>query len=145
MQRRLRLWRPPPAGTRATVTVSSPGATPGSGRVESCECPRGMLAHERLGVVERAGENVHVLLPADVPEHHGRVALETPKLRAFHRRALEGRGELLLRRRQQVTRELTRIPAREELPRRELGYLELAGETSIPGTAGLGRISVHPF
>src|SRR5688500_12912991 len=87
--------------------------------VEPPERPPRVLAHERLVVVERAREHVDVALVTDVAEHHGRVALQSAKLRALHRRALEGRAELLLRHRQQLARERPRIAPGERLARRE--------------------------
>jgi hypothetical protein len=43
-----------------------------------------VLAHERLGILERAREHVGVVGRADVAEHHGGVALQHRELRAFH-------------------------------------------------------------
>jgi hypothetical protein len=50
-----------------------------------------VLAHERLGAVQCAGEHVDVLCGADVAEHHGRIALHRRQFGALHRRALERR------------------------------------------------------
>jgi len=44
-----------------------------------------VLAHERLRVVERVRETVDIFRCTDVPQHHRRVALEPPELRALHR------------------------------------------------------------
>jgi hypothetical protein len=67
--------------------------------LQSRERPRRVLAHERLGIVERAREHVGVLRRADVAEHHGGVALQPAQLRALHRRPLERGRELRLRHR----------------------------------------------
>jgi hypothetical protein len=76
---------------------------------EPHERPCRVLAHEGLGIVERTGEGVDIARIADVAEHHRRVALEPPQLRALHRRALERGAELCLRHPEQFPRERPRI------------------------------------
>jgi hypothetical protein len=51
-----------------------------------------VLTHDRLLVVERAREHVHVVRRAGVAQHHGSVALESAQLGALHRRAPERGG-----------------------------------------------------
>lgn len=58
-----RRWR-----RRATSSGSLPAAV---ARAKGRERPRGVFAHKRFGVVERAGEHPHVVRCADVADYHG--------------------------------------------------------------------------
>lgn len=55
-------------------------------RLEARECPRGVLAHETLRVIECLGEDVDVSFVSGVPEHDGRIAFEAPQFRALLQR-----------------------------------------------------------
>src|SRR5512146_69694 len=65
-------------------------------RAKARERPSGVLAHERLLVIERPFQDRDIVPRTDIAEHHGGVALQAAKLGALHRRALEGMRELLL-------------------------------------------------
>ena len=126
-------------GAPLTDESSSPGLR--VGLLKPRERPSGVLADERLVVVERAREHLDVVGRADVPEHDGRVALQPAQLRALHRTAPERRAELRLRHLQDVARERPRILAREHLARRELRSLEFLRESGIPRADGLGHVA----
>jgi hypothetical protein len=72
---------------------------------EASERPRRVLAHERLVMLQRGLEEPHIVVRADVAEHHGRITREPASLRALHRAALEARTELRLRHRKEFTRQ----------------------------------------
>jgi len=64
------------------------GASSGRRRgvvAEPRERPRGVLADERLGVVEGLVQHGHILHRADVAQRDGGVALQPPQLGALHR------------------------------------------------------------
>jgi hypothetical protein len=106
-------------------------------------CSRGVPAHERLRVGERAREHVDVLRRADVAEHHGGVALLRRQLGALHRRAAERHAVALDVHREDLARELPRVLPGERLARLERRVLwEILGEPDVPRTCGLGGVAV---
>src|SRR5450432_1603552 len=103
--------------------------------------PRGCLCTTVLDAKLRIASLQRWRSVVDVPEHHGGVALEPPKLRALHRRVLEGAPELLLRHTEQLPRERARVLPRYRLPRRERRLFQLLTEPNVPRTHILADVA----
>jgi len=82
----------------------------------------------------------------DVAEHHSCVAPQSAQFRALHRRVLERSRELLLRHREELARELTRVLPRERVARAEgrVGR-ERRRELDVGRADFLGDVSAKPF
>ena len=111
------------------------------------ERPRRMLAHDL--VCPHRLEHREILAGTDVPQHHARIALQHPLLRALDGTPLERRCVFRRAHHENLARLRARALARSRIvkhrARGERGFTQRSRERHVPRTHLLGRLANFPF